>query len=162
MNHSEITEITGERYNIFGVNVTKLNPNKEEIERAKELQKECDLRETDGVITPEDIAISAVDIKIQKEVIAILLKKHKESKMHVIFSAIIATLLLIFGHILLIIPFLFAIIFFVRRMFNIENDYKLRNGFLSFLHFFHDEIGRAIYDKSYLPKLPGLTKEDVV
>lgn len=158
MKNSEVTRITGHRYNIFGVNLTLTTPNKEEQAMFSKNSQTTENQD----FTIRDIAETAKDIETQEEAIAVILRKHNESKKHILGILALVVISIVLGmNIYLSMIFLAPMALFYIRMLNFSNDYTLRSGFLAFSRWSHEEIKQTVYGQNISNPLPFEITDDM-
>ena len=148
MEYTDINKVIGTRYNVFA----KIVKGKEEIELEAKLAKQCENKSDE--ITSEDIDVAGKDIDSLTDYLEMLLVKYNDSKKHLIGSSLLFVLALVVCNWMVALVFLAPIALFLIRMRNIKQDYTFRKGTLGFIKFFHDEIGKSIYNKNYEMNLP--------
>ncbi len=158
MKVSEITKITGERYNIFGKNLTRWEPTKEEETIMSEQIKKNNLSADE--LTTEDMLEVAKDIIKQKESLLYIEKQYQSSQTHCALSFIMLALTVLMGFWYVSLLFFVSALIFSCRTYNFKLDYHFRSGFLSFALWFQSEIGPTVYNVSHSPMLPFVFDKD--
>lgn len=152
MKNSEITKITGDRYNIFGKNLTRCNPTKEESKLVDDKIKENEMSKDE--LTPSMVLEVSLDIEERIEILCFIEKKYQNSQKNLIASITILILSIILGYEYFSIIFLLPVIIFYSRVINFKKDYKFRSGFLNFAIWFKNEICPIVYNKNHKINLP--------